>query len=47
MTDENGRSKKLTLRNLLTEVPTCRMNRPRVIGFRKYVSSRVGIWRRQ
>jgi hypothetical protein len=47
MTDENGRSKKLTLMKLLTEEPTCFMNRPTVIGFREYVSSRMGIWRRQ
>jgi len=46
MKDDNGRS-KLTLMNLLTEVPTCFMNRPTVIGFRRYVSSRIGIWRRQ
>ena len=47
MTDDNGRSKRLTLMKLLTAVPTCFMNRPTVIRFRKYVSSRVGIWRRQ
>jgi hypothetical protein len=33
----------LTLRNLLTEVPTCFMNRASVIGFRSWVSSLVGI----
>jgi len=37
----------LTLRNLLTEVPMCFMNRASVIGFRAWVSSRVGIWRFQ
>jgi len=47
MTNDNGRSKKLTSMKLLTEVPTCLMNRPTVIGGREYVSFRVGIWRRQ
>jgi hypothetical protein len=42
-----GRSQTLTSKNLSTEVPTCFMNRPRVIGFRPKVSSRVGIWRLQ
>jgi hypothetical protein len=42
-----GRRETLTLKNLSTEVPTRFMKRPRVIGFRSEVSSRVGIWRFQ
>jgi hypothetical protein len=33
----------LTLRNLLTDVPMCFINRESVIGFRAWVSSRMGI----
>jgi hypothetical protein len=33
----------LRLRNLLTEVPMCFMNRASVIGLRAWVSSRMGI----
>ena len=39
ITQEEG----LTLRNLLTEVPMCFMNRESVIGLRAWVSSRMGI----
>ncbi len=34
---------RLTLRNFLTEVPMCFMNRESVIGLRPWVSSRMGI----
>ena len=40
---DNGRSDELTSMNLSTEVATCLMNLARVIGFRAYVSSLVGI----
>ena len=43
--DERGETH--TSKNLLTELPTCLMKRPTVIGFRSNVSSRAGIWRFQ